>query len=50
MQLLQNLSWRYLLLAALAGCVTTYTAYLSHRYRTYYIPSESMLPTFEVND
>ena len=36
----------HLLLLALAGC----TACSPTRYRAYYIPSESMLPTFAVND
>ena len=56
MQLLQRLrlptklsqsQWRYLLCAALA---TSISACSPSRYRAYYIPSESMLPTFEVND
>lgn len=37
----------YLLVAALAGCIS---ACSPSRYRAYYIPSESMLPMFEVND
>lgn len=44
--LLRSLQSRALLLALMGGV----TACSPTRYRAYYIPSESMLPTFEVND